>query len=109
MKKIVSKVQDDNVSQVYQISRLFDEVLGTSKIRLSVLPFDTDLNINEFPVITDEARFKCHNPNISLGIRLSCLASKVVQQPANGHLPTRNRLESSQGFDFEQDSTSLYR
>ncbi|KAL5259389.1 hypothetical protein ACHWQZ_G009739 [Mnemiopsis leidyi] len=95
--------------RVYQISRLFDEILGTSKVRLSVLPFDTDLNINEFPVITDEARFKCHNPNISLGIRLSCLASKVVQQPTNGLLPSRSRFESTQSNVIEQDSVSLYR
>eukprot|EP00116_Pleurobrachia_bachei_P006747 sb/3467009/ len=41
--------------RVFHEKGLFDDLLGGSKIRLSVLPFDTDLNINEFPLITDEA------------------------------------------------------
>lgn len=89
------------------MSRLFDELLGTSKIRLSVLPFDTDLNINEFPVVTDEARFKCHNPSISLGIRLSCLASKIMQQASN--VVSFKKSLNEQQTSPKYDPNALYR
>ena len=91
--------------QVYQVNRLFDDLLGGSKIRLSVLPFDTELNINELPVITDEARFKCHNPHVSLGVKLSCIASKAVSVNRRDE----QRSGETQGSQETEQEPNMYR
>ena len=92
---------------MYQVNRLFDDLLGTTKIRLSVLPFDTDLNINELTITTDEARFKCHNPHISLGVKLSCLASKVFSEEGSSEMVGDSFQKVM--MQVEQDHNALYR